>query len=59
MFWPGNDMRWDLRRPWGLGLHLVIIVELSIFFNPLILIIVKYLPMLAPIRKKPPWRGNY
>jgi hypothetical protein len=37
MFGPGNDVRWDLRRPWGLGLHLVIIVELSTFINPLIL----------------------
>jgi hypothetical protein len=37
MFGPGNDVGWDLRSPWGVGLHHMIIIKLSLFFNPLIL----------------------
>jgi len=36
MFGPGNDMGRDLWRPYGFGLHSIIIVKLSTFFNPLI-----------------------
>jgi hypothetical protein len=37
MFGPGNDVRWNLRRPYGFGLHLISIVKFFTFFNPLIL----------------------